>query len=148
MRARGELGRAAIAAPGTAINYMQPEYRVEGDTLLVGFGPDSALLDPGDEAAVLAAAAHLYPDTDLVAAHGHDWVADEFAKGTWSMYRPGQLTGSLRELQRPEGRVVFAGSGRRERLERLRRRGHRERPVGLADGSCADRRRWPVVCRQ
>jgi pseudooxynicotine oxidase len=110
VRARGELGRAAIAAPGTAINYMQPEYRVEGDTLLVGFGPDSALLDPGDEAAVLAAAARLYPDADLVAAHGHDWVADEFARGTWSMYRPGQLTGSLRELQRPEGRVVFAGS--------------------------------------
>ena len=110
VRARGGVERAAIGAPGTAVNYMQPEYRVDGDTLLVGFGPDSGLLDPGDESAVLAAAARLYPDEELVAAHGHDWVADEFARGTWSMYRPGQLTGSLRELQRPDGRVVFAGS--------------------------------------
>jgi pseudooxynicotine oxidase len=110
VRVRGELVYAAIGEPGTAINYMQPEYRVDGDTLLVGFGPDSGLLDAGDEAAVLDAARRMYPGEELVAAHGHDWVADEFARGTWSMYRPGQLTRSLRELQKPEGRVLLAGS--------------------------------------
>src|SRR5689334_11187094 len=103
VRARGTIERAAIGDPGSPINYMQPEYRVDGDTLLVGFGPDSGLLDPADEDAVLAAATRMFPEEELVAAHGHDWVADEFACGTWSMYRPGQLTGSLRELQRPEG---------------------------------------------
>jgi monoamine oxidase len=110
VRARGEIGDAAIGEPGTAVTYMQPEYRIDGDTLLVGFGPDSELLDPGDEAAVLDAARRMYPDEELIAAHGHDWVADEFARGTWSMYRPGQLTRSLRELQEPEGRVLLAGS--------------------------------------
>jgi monoamine oxidase len=32
------------------------------------------------------------------------------ASETWPMQRAGQLTGSLAELQRPEGRVVLAGS--------------------------------------
>ena len=30
--------------------------------------------------------------------HAHDWTNDEFARGTWSMYRPGQLS---RYLARP-----------------------------------------------
>jgi pseudooxynicotine dehydrogenase len=41
---------------------------------------------------------------------GHDWCADEFARGTWSVFRPGQLTGALGALQAPHGRVVFAGA--------------------------------------
>ena len=147
VRARGELGRAAIAAPGTAINYMQPEYRVEGDTLLVGFGPDSALLDPEDEAAVLAAAAAVPGRRPRRRARprlgrrrvreGH--VVDVPAGAADRLAARAPAAGGARGVRR---------LGRRERLERLRRRGHRERPVGLADGSCADRRRWPVVCRQ
>jgi pseudooxynicotine dehydrogenase len=50
------------------------------------------------------------PEAEVVAAKGHDWTADPFAGGTWSVYRPGQLTRYLRELQRPEGRLFLAGS--------------------------------------
>jgi monoamine oxidase len=41
---------------------------------------------------------------------GHHWVADEFSRGTWPVYRPQQLTRHLRVLQQREGRVVLAGS--------------------------------------
>ena len=82
------------------MNYMQPEYRVDGDTLLVGFGPDSGAARPRGRGGRACAAARGSTETqELRRRARHDWVADEFAKGTWSMYRPGQLTGSLRELQ-------------------------------------------------
>ena len=109
-RARGEVDRLVIGEPGWPITFLQPEYRVEGDTLLVGFGPDSGSLDATDDAAVVAAVSRLLPDAEIMTSHGHDWVADEFARGTWSMYRPGQLSGALRALQEPEGRLVLAGS--------------------------------------
>ena len=89
---------------------MQPEYRVEGDTLVVGFGPSAEALDVTDQAAGAELLGRLYPGAEVVSSHGHDWTADEFSRGTWSMYRPGQLTGSLRALQAPEGRVLLAGS--------------------------------------
>jgi monoamine oxidase len=40
---------------------------------------------------------------------GHDWWRDEYSRGTWSVFRPGQLT-VLPALQARHGRVVFAGS--------------------------------------
>ena len=109
-RARGEVDRLVIGEPGWPITFLQPEYRVDGDTLLVGLGPDGGSLDATDDAAVVAAVSRLLPDAEIMTSHGHDWVADEFARGTWSMYRPGQLSGALRALQEPEGRLVLAGS--------------------------------------
>ena len=41
---------------------------------------------------------------------GHDWEGDEFSRGTWATYRPGQLTGLLPTARRPEGRLAFAGA--------------------------------------
>jgi pseudooxynicotine oxidase len=83
----------------------------DGGQLLVGFGPDAHRLPPGDEDAVRRAFADMLPSTSrVVEVTGHDWCADEFARGTWSVFRPGQLTGALRALQAPHGRVVFAGA--------------------------------------
>jgi hypothetical protein len=81
----------------------------DGGQLLVAFGPDGGRLSPTDEQAVRAALSDVLPlGTAIQAVAGHDWRADEFSKGTWSVFRPGQLTGSLPALQAPHGRVVFA----------------------------------------
>ena len=75
------------------------------------FGPDAERLPPDDEAAVRRAVGRLLPDgAEVVAVTGHNWRADEFSRGTWSVFRPGQLTGALAALQEPHGRVVFAGA--------------------------------------
>ncbi len=50
------------------------------------------------------------PDAEVEEVAAHDWVADEFSRGTWPVYRPRQLTRYLRALQQPEGRVLLAGS--------------------------------------
>ena len=38
------------------------------------------------------------------------WLADEYSRGTWAIHRPGWYTRHHAEMQRPEGRVLLAGS--------------------------------------
>lgn len=40
----------------------------------------------------------------------HDWMNDPFAKGTWSCWGPGAMSRYLAELQKDEGRVLFASA--------------------------------------
>ena len=60
--------------------------------------------------AVQAALRQWLPEVEVIDAASHDWVRDPLSGETWPMLRPGQLTGALEELQRPEGRIVLAGS--------------------------------------
>jgi monoamine oxidase len=79
--------------------------------LAVAFGPDARRLPPSDEPAVRHAMANLLPShAHIEAIVAHDWCVDEFSRGTWGVFRPGQLVGCLEALQAPHGRVVFAGS--------------------------------------
>jgi len=110
IRMRGDHDYAACAPADHGISYLQSEYKVDGDTLFVAFGADAGRLDPTDKEAVARAAGELLPGYEVVDSHAHNWTGDELTQGTWSMYRPNQLTRYLRELQRPEGRVFLAGA--------------------------------------
>jgi monoamine oxidase len=111
VRASGLLPHWFGVAPDDhLLTWLQTEYYSDGNTLLVGFGPSGRDLDPNDLGAVAAAVNDLLPAAEVVEAKGHDWARDEFSLGTWPVFRPGQLTGLLSDLQRTEGRVVFAGS--------------------------------------
>ena len=110
IRVRGDHDYLAVAPADQGISFLQSEYKVDGDTLFVSFGADASLLDPTDKDAVARAAEDLLPGYDIVDSYAHNWTGDEFANGTWSMYRPNQLTRYLRELQRPENRVFVATS--------------------------------------
>jgi monoamine oxidase len=107
---RGEHDYFAVAPSTNGITFLQSEYKVDGDTLFVSFGSDADAMRPGDAGAVAEAASALLPGMEIVDSHAHDWTHDEFARGTWSMYRPNQVSRYLRELQRPEGRVFLATS--------------------------------------
>jgi len=52
----------------------------------------------------------IMPGYEVLDVTAHDWQADEFANGTWAIHRPGWYSIYHREMQRPEGRVVLAGS--------------------------------------
>jgi monoamine oxidase len=110
-RLRGEYEPFVALAPGSAaLTLCQVEYAENGETVVVAFGSVSERLDGSDPAAVQEALRTWLPDVEVLEVTSHDWVADPFAGETWPMQRPGQLTQSLAELQRPEGRVVLAGS--------------------------------------
>jgi monoamine oxidase len=100
----------ALGGEDWPITFLQAEYLEGGDTLVVGFGPDATGVDVGDVAAVQEQVRRLLPDAEVVDVAAHDWVADPLSRETWPMQRAGQLTASLAELQRPEGRLLLAGS--------------------------------------
>lgn len=100
----------ALASSKAPMTFAQVEYVENGSTLVVGFGPDATKLDVTNRDEVEAGLRQWIPDIEVLDIEGHDWVADPFSQQTWPMLRPGQLTGALAELQRPEGRVRLAGS--------------------------------------
>ena len=92
------------------LNFLWTEYDDADSQLLVGFGASPRTLDTADVGAVERAVRDYLPDARVLEAYSHDWNEDPYALGTWCMYPPGMLTGSLRELQRPEENLFFAGS--------------------------------------
>lgn len=110
-RLRGEFEPFVALAPGSApLTLCQVEYAEDGETIVVAFGSVSERLDGSDRDAVQQALRQWLPDVEVLEVASHDWVADDLSGETWPMQRAGQLTGALGELQRPEGRVVIAGS--------------------------------------
>lgn len=111
IRLRGEHEPfVALGGADWPITFLQSEYWVDGDTLVVGFGPDATKIDLTDLDAVQEQVRRLIPDAEVVEVASHDWVADPLSAETWPMQRAGALTTSLAELQRPEGPIVLAGS--------------------------------------
>ncbi len=108
---RGDMSELAMAPSTWAVTDVAPQARTAaGDTLCLAFGSDASRLDPNDTAAVAAAVNRLLPEHEVLDTLAHDWTADEFSQGTWSSYRPNQITRYLTALQQPEGRVFLAGS--------------------------------------
>lgn len=112
VRVKGEIEAFTAYAPlgANPITIAMTEYRVEGDTLVVCFCPDATAIDPEDKSAVQDALRVFVPDLEVVDTDGHDWALDEFSQGTWMMMRPGQLSSAVADIQKPHGRVHFAGS--------------------------------------
>ncbi len=111
VRARGPAEPVNAIRAGHPFGYLATERIGEdGVQLLVGFGPDAAACDAGDAAGVQAALERILPGYELVGATSHDWLADEYARGTWAIHRPGWYGAHHEALRRHEGRLLFAGS--------------------------------------
>ncbi|HEY0939883.1 MAG TPA: FAD-dependent oxidoreductase [Steroidobacter sp.] len=94
----------------TPLTFLWSEYVDEDSQIAVGFGPDPKLLDVNDTEAVQKAVAAFVPGAEVLESTGYDWNVDPYSQGTWCMYRPMFFSKYLRELQRPEGGLYFAGS--------------------------------------
>jgi len=111
LRARGADVRENAIRPGHPFGYLDTELLLgDGTQLQIGFGADATRCDAGDAAGVQRALDEILPGYELVAATAHDWVADEYARGTWATHRPGWFTRHHAEMRRPEGRILLAGS--------------------------------------
>jgi pseudooxynicotine oxidase len=97
--------------PGHAFGYVDTEILYpDGTQLLIGFGPDAENCDATDLPTVQRQLDEILPGYEALAATAHDWLADEFARGTWAIHRPGWYTHHHAGMQRPEGAVILAGS--------------------------------------
>jgi pseudooxynicotine dehydrogenase len=111
VRARGDDVLQNAIRPGHPFGYLDTEVLLgEGTQLQIGFGVDAARCDASDTAGVQRALDDILPGYEVVAATAHDWLADEYARGTWAIHRPGWYTRHHAEMKRPEGRVILAGA--------------------------------------
>jgi monoamine oxidase len=107
---RGTFGPVNIQTrPGSPFQGLMTAKMLQDGQLLVAIGADPSM-DVGDRKQVRRALTDLLPDAEIVGLAAHDWAKDEFSRGAWPHMKPGQLTKYLRELQQPQGRVVFATS--------------------------------------
>jgi len=111
VRARGPAVLQNAIRPGHPFGYIDTEETYgDGTQLQIGFGFDAARCDATDTAAVQSALDEILPGYEVLATTAHDWLTDEFARGTWAIHRPGWYTRHHAELRRPEGRLLLAGS--------------------------------------
>ncbi|HEY7195973.1 MAG TPA: NAD(P)/FAD-dependent oxidoreductase [Gaiellaceae bacterium] len=97
--------------PGHPFGYLDTEILYEdGTQLMIGFGYDAEICDADDVPAVQAQLDEILPGYEVLAATAHDWLRDEFSRGTWAIHKPGWYTTYHAEMQRPEGAVILAGS--------------------------------------
>ena len=111
IKVKGRQERFVAFGPeDSPLNFIQAEYIDDDTTTLVCFGRDAAAVDIDDTAAAQRILDTLVPGLEVVEVAGHNWVSDEYSRSTWPMHYTGYLTGSLAELQRPEGRICLAGA--------------------------------------
>jgi monoamine oxidase len=111
IKVKGRQERFVAFGPEDApLNFIQAEYLDEDTTTLVCFGADAMAVDVDDVAGAQRILDTLVPGLEVLEVTGHNWVDDQYARSTWPMHYTGYLTGSLAELQRPEGRIHLAGA--------------------------------------
>ena len=111
IRARGGGGLESAIRPGHPFGYLDGDLLLgDGTQLMIGFGPDAAGCDAADLDAVQAGVDAILPGYDVLGATAHDWVADEFARGTWAIHAPGWYEHHHAAMRRPEGDLLLAGS--------------------------------------
>jgi monoamine oxidase len=111
IRARGPSSYQNAIRPGHPFGYLDSEFLLDGASqILIGFGIDAERCDASDLPGVQRAMDDIMPGYEVLDATAHDWLADEFSRGTWAIHRPGWYTDHHADMQRPEGRVLLAGS--------------------------------------
>ena len=108
LRTRGSDVIDNAIKPRHPFGYLDTEVLLgEGEQLQIGFGIDAERCDPNVLQHDLD---DILPGYELVDATWHDWLADEYARGTWAIHPPGWYTVHHAEMRRPEGRILLAGS--------------------------------------
>ncbi len=111
IHARGEPLLQNAIRPRHPFGYLDTEELLEdGSQLMIGFGIDARRCDPADRATLQLELDEIVPGYQVIDATAHDWLGDEFSRGTWAIHRPGWYEHHHAAMQRPEGRVLLAGS--------------------------------------
>jgi pseudooxynicotine oxidase len=110
LRTRGADVLENAIRPGHPFGYLDTEVLLgDGTQLQIGFGSDAARCDPSG-AGLQRALDKILPGYELADSTWHNWLADEYTRGTWAIHPPGWYTRHHAEMRRPEGRLLLAGS--------------------------------------
>jgi pseudooxynicotine oxidase len=111
IHAEGDPSAQNAIRPGHPFGYLDTEFmHDDGSQVMIGFGYDAALNETTDLPRVQGDLDRIIPGYRAIDASAHDWLADEFSRGTWAIHRPGWYSRYYEEMRRPEGPVLLAGS--------------------------------------
>jgi monoamine oxidase len=111
IHARGEAVQQSSIRFEHPFGYLSSEVlRDDGTQLMIGFGFDAERCDATDLAGMQASLDKTLPGYEILDVAAHDWLADEFSRGTWAIHRPGWYEHHHAAMRRPEGNVILAGS--------------------------------------
>jgi monoamine oxidase len=100
---------SAVGTEGAPFSWIIPQGTLpDGDQLVVAFSVDPTL-DLTDRRALETKLNTVLPGARINDYRATAWGRDRFARGGWGLRRPNQLITLLRDLQRPHGRIAFAG---------------------------------------
>lgn len=109
--AEGVPAGLLAAGWGTPLQWLSAAGTFDGAQLLVGFGHDSARVDPSSVESVEEAVRAFVSDARVLAVDWYDWNGDEYSRGAWGMWRPGWSSGgTLRAFNDLHGRLAYASS--------------------------------------
>ncbi|WP_166880532.1 NAD(P)/FAD-dependent oxidoreductase [Salinibacterium sp. ZJ450] len=80
-----------------------------GETLIFAM-TEHTQLNVDDIEAVQRELRKLAPEAEVLETFYENWLDSEFSQGTWMVSRPGFLTNYFGDLDKPEGRLRFAGA--------------------------------------
>jgi len=111
IQARGEEILQTSIKRGHPFGYLSSEVlNGDGTQLMIGFGPEAHGCDPSDRVKMQSAMDQTLPGYEVVDATAHNWLDDEFARGTWAIHKPGWYEHHHAAMRRPEGNLILAGS--------------------------------------
>jgi monoamine oxidase len=111
IHARGEGVSQNSLRLGHPFGYLSSEILLDdGTQLMIGFGADAERCDPYDLGGMQASLDETLPGYEVLDVTAHDWLADEYSRGTWAIHRPGWYEHHHAAMRRPEGNVILAGS--------------------------------------
>ncbi|WP_137824333.1 NAD(P)/FAD-dependent oxidoreductase [Brevibacterium sp. 2SA] len=101
----------ATAPKGGPLAMIKSEYFLDdGTTIMVGFGGDHTAIDLTDTDQVQEIMRQWRDDIVVLAADGHDWVADQWSGQTWATLKSGQFIDGWSRFADTDTAMYFAGA--------------------------------------
>lgn len=103
-------GPLAIGSGTLQALFMSAEV-AKGTYVMIGFGAEGVdRIDPSDIGQVEKAMQTYFPQAEVLAVEAHNWNDDPLFDGTWRIDPAGMALPFLKAMNKPDGRVVFAGT--------------------------------------
>lgn len=107
---RGIPDYSAALGWNTPLQWLSCEFLREEGSIMCGFAFDETAMNPQDKASVERAIKAYFPEGEVVAWWSEDWNESPYSLGTWTAFRPGQITRLAAASRKGEGLLSFATS--------------------------------------
>ena len=92
----------------TPLQWLSTEFENDEGSIQCGFAISATELDVTSRESVERAVHAYIPEAEVVNWWSEDYIGSPYSRGTWTAFRPGQITRLAADSRAPEGRLAFA----------------------------------------